>query len=209
MATHSPLYRALLAGILALGSMTAAADCSKEERVHVRLVTDRGPIELALNQARAPKTVANFLRYAREDFYAGTIFHRVIPGFMIQGGGLTRDLERKETHAPVENESANGLSNERGSVAMARTRDPDSATAQFFINLTDNARLDGQSGQPGYTVFGQVVDGMDTVDAIAAVATTAQGGRRNVPREPIVIEAVEIETAACTGDTEASDGGDA
>lgn len=167
--------------------------------------TDRGSIRIALDRERASATVANFLTYARNGFYDGTIFHRVIPGFMIQGGGLTEDLARKPTRDPVVNESDNGLSNARGTLAMARTNDPDSATAQFFINLTDNARLDGQDGRAGYTVFGRVTDGMDVVDRIAAMETTRRGGHQNVPRDTVRIETVE--TGDCADDTD--DGGEA
>jgi len=162
------------------------------EGVRVLLETTKGDITLELAQDQAPETVANFLRYVDEGFYAGTVFHRVIPGFMIQGGGLTADLDKKPTHDPVKNEAANGLNNARGSIAMARTRDPHSATAQFFINHADNAFLDhpGQDGW-GYAVFGRVVDGMDVVDAIAEVSTTRSGGRGDVPVEPVVIESAK------------------
>lgn len=175
------------------------AACPDADVVPARIVTDRGAITVALDRERAPKTVANFLRYARDGFYDGTIFHRVIPGFMIQGGGLTPGLERKPTREPVINESDNGLSNERGTVAMARTRDPDSATAQFFINLADNPNLDGGGARAGYTVFARVTDGMDVVDAIASVATERRGGRRNVPRETVTIRAVEVAPQGCNG----------
>ncbi len=159
------------------------------ETVRVLLQTSKGDITLELDQAKAPKTVANFLRYVDEGFYAGTIFHRVIPNFMVQGGGLTAELEKKPTHEPVENEADNGLKNTRGSVAMARTRDPHSATAQFFINHADNAFLDypGQDGW-GYAVFGRVVEGMDVVDIIAEVPTIRSGGRSDVPAETVLIE---------------------
>jgi len=168
-----------------------AAASAHAEGVRVLMQTSKGDITLELDEAAAPKTVANFLRYVDEGFYAGTIFHRVIPDFMIQGGGLTADLEKKPTHEPVENEAANGLKNTRGSLAMARTRDPHSATAQFFINHADNHFLDhpGQDGW-GYAVFGRVVDGMEVVDTIAAVPTTRAGGRSDVPAETIEIIAV-------------------
>lgn len=183
----------------------AGANACTEDSVPATIETDRGSIRIALDRTEAPATVANFLTYARDGFYAGTIFHRVIPGFMIQGGGLTAGMERKPTRDPINNESDNGLSNARGTLAMARTNDPDSATSQFFINLTDNARLDGQKGQPGYTVFARVTGGMDVVDRIAAVETTRRGGHRDVPRDTIRIEAVTIE--ACGEQT--SDGDDA
>ncbi len=186
--------------LFAVGSANAAAAaCPDAPRVPARIVTDQGAVTLALDRERAPASVANFLAYARDGFYAGTIFHRVIPGFMIQGGGLTPGLERKATRDPVVNESDNGLSNERATVAMARTRDPDSANAQFFINLADNPNLDASAGEPGYTVFGRVTAGMDVVDAIARVPTTRRAGRRNVPREPVIIEAVEVAPNGCNG----------
>ncbi len=190
--------RCILPAIGALIIMTspthAAGDnACTEGSVPATIETDRGSIRIALDREEAPATVANFLTYARDGFFAGTIFHRVIPGFMIQGGGMTEGMERKPTRAPITNESDNGLSNARGTLAMARTSDPDSATSQFFINLTDNARLDGQKDQAGYTVFGRVTDGMDVVDAIAAVETTRRGGHQNVPRDTIRIEAVTID----------------
>ncbi len=159
--------------------------------VEVLMKTSKGDITLALDPDKAPKTVENFLRYVDEGFYNGTVFHRVISGFMIQGGGLTPDLQKKPTHAPVVNEAKNGLRNVRGSIAMARTRDPHSATAQFFINHRDNPNLDYRSFDGwGYAVFGKVVEGMDVVDAIAAVKTTHKNGRGDVPVEPVIIESV-------------------
>jgi peptidyl-prolyl cis-trans isomerase B (cyclophilin B) len=156
----------------------------------VLLETSSGDILLELFADKAPKTVENFLRYVDEGFYANTIFHRVIKGFMIQGGGLTMRLEDKDTHEPVENEAANGLSNEKGTIAMARTMDPHSATAQFFINTEDNPELDhtapDRSGY-GYCVFGKVVDGMDVVEKIEKSKTKAQGYHENVPVDSVVI----------------------
>ncbi|MFO1516481.1 MAG: peptidylprolyl isomerase [Lysobacterales bacterium] len=159
--------------------------------------TSLGDITLELYPDKAPKTVENFLQYAREGFYDGTVFHRVIENFMIQGGGFTRELVQKRTRAPVHNEANNGLSNLRGTVAMARTSDPHSATAQFFINVVDNKRLDYVSDQNGltwgYCVFGKVVEGLDTVDKIKAVPTDAQGPLpRDVPKTPVVIEKVQV-----------------
>ena len=143
---------------------------------------------MQLDPQRAPKTVANFLRYVHEGFYAGTVFHRVIPGFMIQGGGFTATMRQKATHAPIPLESENGLRNLRGTVAMARTMDPNSATSQFFINLVDDPSLDyPQPDGHGYAVFGQVVKGMDVVDRIARVATHTVGPYANVPVKPVVI----------------------
>jgi len=170
---------------LAMTSALAADDAHPE----VVLDTTMGPITVQLDPARAPITVANFLKYVDEGFYNNTIFHRVIPGFMIQGGGLTADMQEKPTHEPIKNESGNGLSNKRGTIAMARKPDPDSATAQFFINHVDNANLDTYGG--GYTVFGKVVSGMETVDAIAKVATGNKAAQENVPLKPILIKSAK------------------
>ena len=158
----------------------------------IKLTTNHGAITLDLDADKAPETVGNFLRYVDEGFYEGTIFHRVIKGFMIQGGGFTADMSQKKTHDPVKNEAKNGLKNARGTVAMARTSDPHSATAQFFINHKDNAFLDypGQDGW-GYTVFGKVTGGMEVVDAIAAVPTGTRGGLSDVPAEPVKIVGVK------------------
>ncbi len=168
----------------------------------VRLDTSLGPITLELADDQAPKTVANFLAYAREGFYNGTLFHRVIDGFMIQGGGFTTDFQQKPTHAPVKNEADNGLKNLRGTIAMARTNDPQSATAQFFINVHDNPALDYRSPNPqgwGYAVFGQVVGGMEVVDKIRQVPTGVGGpGFRDVPQTPVIIQSVTVLPAAAT-----------
>ena len=164
--------------------------------VKATLQTSHGPIVLELDDAAAPKTCENFRRYADEGHYAGTIFHRVIPDFMIQGGGFTADMDQKPTRANVRSEADNGLVNGRGTVAMARTPDPHSASSQFFINLKDNEFLNhrdtSQAGY-GYTVFGRVVEGMDAVDAIAAVPTGTAGAHRDVPSEPVTIDAVTVE----------------
>jgi len=163
---------------------------AKVERNMVKLKTSMGNIVIELNEQAAPVTVKNFLGYAEEGFYDGTIFHRVIPNFMIQVGGFTAEMERKQPHAPIKNEFK--LSNVRGTIAMAKSGgDPDSATCQFFISLTDNSRnLDNQNG--GFTVFGKVVDGMDVVDAIASVNTTTRMGKNNVPVEPVVIKSARV-----------------
>jgi peptidyl-prolyl cis-trans isomerase A (cyclophilin A) len=160
----------------------------------VKLETSKGTIVLELEQAKAPITVGNFLEYVKSGFYDGTIFHRVIPNFMIQGGGFTAGMEQKPTHDPIVNESANGLVNKRGTIAMARTSDPNSATAQFFINLVDNSFLDKAKAQDGvgYCVFGRVVQGMKVVDAIAAVPTGDTGAFQNVPLQPIVIKKASV-----------------
>lgn len=160
----------------------------------VQLTTNLGEITIELFPAKAPKSVENFLGYVKDGFYDGTIFHRVIADFMIQGGGFTRDLKQKPTRAAIPIESKNGLSNLRGTVAMARTADPNSATAQFFINTVDNQRLDFTSdASPGYAVFGKVVSGMDVVERIRAGETGAQGPfRSDVPVKPVVIEKAAI-----------------
>ncbi len=161
----------------------------------VRLKTNYGDIVLELDQEKAPKTVANFLEYVRSGFYDGTVFHRVIDGFMIQGGGMTAGMKQKETRDPVDNEAANGLTNERYTIAMARTSDPHSATAQFFINVKDNDFLNFTEATHhgyGYCVFGKVVQGQEVVDKIKAVATTSRGGHSDVPREDVVIESASV-----------------
>ncbi len=175
----------------ALPSATAAPASAPAPRV--QLQTSLGTIIVQLDPQRAPLTVANFLRYVNKGFYAGTVFHRVIPGFMIQGGGFTRQLEQKPTDAPIPLESRNGLRNLRGTIAMARTSDPNSATSQFFINLVDNSSLDyPQPDGHGYAVFGQVVSGMSVVDRIAAVPTHDVGPMQNVPVKPVVIESARL-----------------
>ena len=157
--------------------------------------TSLGTISLELDEAKAPATVENFVRYASEGFYDGTIFHRVIDGFMIQGGGFTKDMNQKPTHEPIRIESMNGLKNRRGTIAMARTMDPDSATSQFFINLVDNDFLDFSAPTVqgyGYAVFGEVTDGLSVVDAIAKVKTGFVGPYQNVPETPVVIRKVTV-----------------
>lgn len=161
----------------------------------IRMQTNKGVIELELDEAKAPETVKNFIEYVNAGFYDGTIFHRVIDGFMIQGGGLEPGMKEKSTRAPIKNEADNGLTNERGTIAMARTNDPHSATAQFFINLVDNGFLNHRSATTdgwGYCVFGRVTDGMDVVDAIKGVSTTTKGYFQDVPAEDVVIEKIEV-----------------
>ena len=153
----------------------------------VILKTTLGDIVIELYPEKAPITVKNFLAYVDDGFYNGTIFHRVIPGFMIQGGGMTKDMKQKETRPPIKNEADNGLGNKRGTIAMARTSDINSATSQFFINLKDNSFLDHGARGFGYAVFGKVVKGMDVVDKISAVKTGNRGMYQNVPVEPVVI----------------------
>lgn len=162
----------------------------------VKLNTNYGTIVLELNTDKAPETVANFLQYAKDGFYNGTIFHRVINGFMIQGGGMQPGMKEKQTREPIQNEADNGLTNARGTIAMARTPDPHSASAQFFINVADNDflnfRAPTQDGW-GYCVFGKVVEGMDVVDKIKTVATGSKGYHQDVPLKDVVIESVEVD----------------
>ena len=162
---------------------------------HILMTTTVGPMTLELDADNAPKTVENFLSYVSSGFYDGTIFHRVINNFMVQGGGFTADMEQKATQAPIENEANNGLKNARGTIAMARTQDPHSATAQFFINVQDNDFLNhtGENMQGwGYAVFGKVTEGEDVLDKIRCVQTGSQAGHQDVPVEPISIESVTI-----------------
>ncbi|HLF67320.1 MAG TPA: peptidylprolyl isomerase [Gammaproteobacteria bacterium] len=165
------------------------------ENPQVTLTTRFGDIVIALDAAQAPTTVENFLRYVSVGFFDNTLFHRVIPGFMIQGGGMNEDMSQKKGHEPIQNEANNGLKNVRGSIAMARTSDPHSASSQFFINLKDNAFLDFKSESSqgwGYAVFGQVLSGMDVVDTIAKQKTGPQAGHQDVPVEPILIEKITL-----------------
>ena len=154
--------------------------------------TNQGDFTIELFAEKAPITVDNFLQYVKDGYYDGTIFHRVIPGFMIQGGGFTEDMRQKATRDPIKNEADNGLKNERGTLSMARTNVVDSATSQFFINVSNNEFLDHGSRDFGYAVFARVVDGMDVVDKIAAVQTADRGMHQNVPVEPVVIDSVRI-----------------
>ena len=164
---------------------------------HILMTTTVGSMTLELDADNAPKTVENFLSYVSNGFYDGTIFHRVINNFMVQGGGFTADMEQKATQAPIENEANNGLENALGTIAMARTQDPHSATAQFFINVQDNDFLNhtGENMQGwGYAVFGKVTDGEDVLDKIRCVQTGSQAGHQDVPVEPIIIESVTVIT---------------
>ncbi|SDX94823.1 peptidyl-prolyl cis-trans isomerase B (cyclophilin B) [Allochromatium warmingii] len=159
----------------------------------IKLTTNHGAILIELDTEQAPKTCANFESYVQAGHYDGTLFHRVIDGFMIQGGGMNPDFSQKPTRAPIENEAKNGLKNKTGTIAMARTADPHSATAQFFINVSDNDFLDypGQDGW-GYCVFGRVVEGMETVEAIKGVSTGRRAGHQDVPKEDVIIEKAEM-----------------
>jgi cyclophilin family peptidyl-prolyl cis-trans isomerase len=177
----------IILGVLLFAGSALTADGNPK----VLLDTSKGKIVLELYPEKAPETVKNFLNYVDEKFYDRTIFHRVIPKFMIQGGGFTADMNRKPTGAPIKNEADKGINNDRGTIAMARTGDPHSATAQFFINTVNNDFLNHKSKTQqgwGYAAFGKVVEGLDTVDAISAVKTTTRGPFRDVPVEPVVIK---------------------
>ncbi len=161
----------------------------------VVLETNHGAVEVELNEEKAPQTSKNFLSYVKKGFYDGTIFHRVIDGFMIQGGGMTPDMKEKKTDSPIKNEAQNGLKNEKGTIAMARTSDPHSASSQFFINVSDNDFLNHTSPTTagwGYAVFGKVVKGMDVVNKIKSVKTTTKSGHSNVPVDPVIIKSAKI-----------------
>lgn len=184
------VFMALTSTALALPAWAQApADATR-----VRLNTSAGDIVLELDAAKAPKTVENFVQYVKDKHYDGTVFHRVIDGFMIQGGGFTADMTQKPTRAPIPLESRNGLTNSRGTIAMARTSNPNSATAQFFINVVDNAMLNAPNPDGhGYAVFGKVVTGMDVVDKIKAVPVGNKGGHQNVPNTPVTIIKATLE----------------
>lgn len=185
MKCHALSAAAGLAALLAAPAVLALTPVTME--------TSLGTIRLELDEQKAPVTVANFVAYARSGFYEGTVFHRVIKGFMIQGGGFDEQMSRKETGEPIRNEARNGLHNVRGAIAMARTNDPQSATAQFFINTVDNAMLDYPSRDGwGYAVFGRVVSGMDVVERIESVDTSTVGPYANVPVEPVIIRKVTV-----------------
>ena len=177
--------------ILSTAAAVVPGALAADPQVDVR--TSMGSIRIELYPAKAPKSVENFLQYVRDGHYNGTIFHRVIPGFMVQGGGMLPNMSQKPTRAPIPIESKNGLKNDVGTLAMARTSDPNSATAQFFINVAKNDFLNypGQDGN-GYTVFGKVVEGMDVVNKIVAVPTGNQGMHQNVPRTAVVIESMTV-----------------
>lgn len=184
-----PHFRSLLALVVLLTSFSAHAATNPQ----VRIKTNVGEMLIELYPQKAPKTVANFLNYVQDGFYNGTVFHRVIKDFMIQGGGFTPALEQKQTQLPIDNEANNGLKNELGTLAMARTGDPHSATAQFFINAKDNAFLDYPSRDGwGYAVFGKVVQGLDVVQKIARVPTANSAFLKDVPTTPVVIESVKL-----------------
>ena len=180
---------------LALGALVLAASFTAQAETRAVIETNMGNIGLSLDETKAPKTVANFVSYARKGFYDNTVFHRVIDGFMIQGGGFTPDMVQKATDKAIGNEADNGLKNLRGTLSMARTSDPHSASSQFFINLVDNGYLNHTSKNNagwGYAVFGKVVAGLDVIDKIAAVKTGRSGMHRDVPVEDVIIEKTEI-----------------
>jgi peptidyl-prolyl cis-trans isomerase B (cyclophilin B) len=186
----TPFSLLLVAALFAGSAQSSEGDAKPAGKPRVALETTLGRIVLELDAERAPKTVANFLAYVKAGHYDGTVFHRVIPNFMVQGGGFTAEMQQKPTQTPVQNEADNGLKNERGTVAMARTNDPHSATSQFFVNTVDNKFLNHTGKNPqgwGYTVFGKVVEGMDVVDKIAAVKTGNKGPHQNVPLEPVAV----------------------
>lgn len=189
---RSLLLAAMLSALIMPAPATGAGEAPR-----VRLQTTLGDVVIELDREHAPTTVQNFLTYVNDGFYDGTIFHRVIDGFMIQGGGFTGEFSKKPTRAPIKNEANNGLKNERGTISMARTRDPHSATAQFFINVADNAALNHTAADArgwGYAVFGHVVEGMDVIDKIRTQPTGVHGSYQDVPKETITIERAIVET---------------
>ena len=191
MTTSPSIFRSLALGALSLALMSALPAVAQK----VKLATSAGDIVIELDAAKAPKSVENFLAYVKAGHYDGTVFHRVIGNFMIQGGGMTADLKEKTTRAPIALESRNGLNNDKGTVAMARTNAPNSATAQFFINLNDNQFLNAAASRDGngYAVFGKVTSGMDVVEKIRNVPTGNRGPFENVPLEPVIIKQATVE----------------
>jgi cyclophilin family peptidyl-prolyl cis-trans isomerase len=180
-------------GTKASGQAVETKESNSVKPQKVKLETTMGDIVIELDEKKAPVTVKNFLTYVEEGFYDGTVFHRVISNFMIQGGGFTADMTQKQTHPPIVNEAKNGLKNDRGTIAMARTNNPNSATSQFFINHRNNDALNyAGPDKPGYAVFGKVVEEMEVVDKIAAVVTTARGEMRDVPVKPVVIKSARV-----------------
>ena len=191
-----PLRALVVAGACLLMTFSTTPPAAAQDNPVVVMQTSMGNITIELFQEDAPISVENFLQYVNDGHYAGTVFHRVIPDFMIQGGGMTADMAPKPTRDPIKNEATNGISNERGTIAMARTNVVDSATSQFFINTENNRPLDNRGTDArsyGYAVFGRVTDGMDVVDRIEAVNTGNRAGHQNVPIEPVVIESVSVQ----------------
>ena len=186
------LFISLVLAFLILTVVDSGKGQTKTNNPIVLFTTSMGDITIELYSDKAPISAKNFLAYVNSGFYNGVIFHRVIPGFMIQGGGFTKDMTQKKTQPPIENEAKNGLKNERGTLSMARTQEVNSATSQFFINLVDNRSLDPGANGFGYAVFGKVTAGMDVVDKIATVKTTSVGMFQNVPAEPITIISAKV-----------------
>ncbi|KFX04434.1 peptidylprolyl isomerase [Pectobacterium betavasculorum] len=187
------MFKRTLVAAAALISLAAFSPAfAASDTTHVLLTTSAGNIELSLDNQKAPVSVKNFVEYVNNGFYDGTTFHRVIPGFMVQGGGFSGEMNQKAPNAPIKNEADNGLRNQRGTIAMARTSDKDSATSQFFINVADNAFLDHGQRDFGYAVFGKVVKGMEIVDKISQVPTKNVGPYQNVPTTPVVIQSAKI-----------------
>ena len=187
-----------LFALLALGAGAFACQAAAPANPVIEMVTSMGTVKIELYSDKAPKTVENFLQYTKDKFYDGTVFHRVIPGFMVQGGGFTPDMEQKKTREPIATEAQNGLKNETGTLAMARTPNPHSATAQFFVNVASNDFLNftGPTQQGfGYAVFGRVTDGMEVINKMVATPTGNRSGHQNVPLKPIVIQSMRIVSA--------------
>ena len=190
------ILRSIACSVISLAILLVTTVAAAQSNPVVVIETSLGNITVELYQDEAPISVENFLTYVRDDFYAGTIFHRVIKGFMVQGGGMTEDMVRKATNPPIKNEATNGLRNERGTLAMARTAAVDSATAQFFINVANNRALNHESetqAEYGYAVFGKVIDGMDVVVEIEDTPTTTAGPYRDVPSTPVIIKSIQLE----------------
>ena len=191
------ILRSIACGVISLAILLVTTVAAAQSNPVVVIETSLGNITVELYQDEAPISVENFLTYVRDDFYAGTIFHRVIKGFMVQGGGMTEDMVRKATNPPIKNEATNGLRNERGTLAMARTAAVDSATAQFFINVANNRALNHESetqAEYGYAVFGKVIDGMDHVGEIENTPTTTAGPYRDVPSTQVIIKSIQFKT---------------
>jgi len=180
-------------GVFAVALLVFAGTVHAAEFPQVRVETTAGAFVVQLDDERAPLTVANFLKYVEAGFYTDTIFHRIVAGFVVQGGGFTADLKPREARPPIPNESGNGLTNRRMTIAMARTTDPHSADSQFYINLADNSGLDPKATRWGYAVFGEVISGQDTIDDIGNRATSPKDGFRNLPAAPVIIERMTIE----------------
>ena len=191
------ILRSIACSVISLAILLVTTVAAAQSNPVVVIETSLGNITVELYQDEAPISVENFLTYVRDDFYTGTIFHRVIKGFMVQGGGMTEDMVRKATNPPIKNEATNGLRNERGTLAMARTAAVDSATAQFFINVANNRALNHESetqAEYGYAVFGKVIDGMDHLGEIENTLTTTAGPYRDVPSTPVIIKSIQFKT---------------